>query len=982
MNIQLTSDPSGTPTGPYATVPERVEGQGIDSAARTDRHDTEDTLVRPDQLTFTVVSATNRQPLGKRFWLSGAGELQTETAVPLASGEVAVAHAASIAAFAQWLDRLEAHQAVLYGIPSTPTARVVTRECLDAIPATERQGVIARTREHLQFAQAPGCMMLDFDVSGAPERILAAVALPDQVRDLLVKAVPELASAPMVWRPSSSSYLYDSDKEVRGLRGQRVYLAVARAADIPQLGHLLYERLWLLGYGYFVVSASGQLLDRTLLDGAVWQPERLDFAAGPTCVPPLERRVPSARIWNGEAPFFDARSATGLTAEEQRQIKAKRDAERMAKRNEARARREQWTLERGKVIAARAGVSEEVAAGIAKDAAEHRVLRPDFLLVTEAGTTVAVAELLASPEKWHGQRFADPLEPDYRADRRIAWANLRPATGRPYLYSHAHGGTRYTLSDGRPTIRLVPGDLPRIVDECTDVILTEGEVYQLKDQLVRVTDQGRLAPVEPDWAVDYLQRHAEFERLQAKGWRRTDLPLNYARTILAKRGEMGLRELGAIVPGPFLRPDGSVVDQPGYDDATQVLYRPTGPSGTSVRPHVTPAMAEDVLRRLWAPFSKFPFAGDIDRGCVLALLLTAALRAGIPTSPGGLIESHEAGSGKTLCAQAIANLTGVPAVPQALSQYEEETKKSLFSAARAGVPCVLYDNVGRDRALDSASLAMVLTSGTLADRILGESTYVTLPFRSLLLFTGNNTRIVGDLNRRLLRVRITPNVENPWRRVFPFCPRARTEATWLGLRVSALELVLAALAAGPVSLEGGSGYPEWDRLVRATVCWVAKNLDIGVSFADPARSLLAGYEDDPERDRLRRLLVSWRTIFGDVPVTVREAAETTDPASLPPVTPAGPLDSREEAVRQLEEVLGEIDRQRSTHTIGIYLDQQEGRIVEGLALVKAGKQGGSNRWIVRRESDHGSAPEGSRQPAIARTAAVAERTPGTGEGGV
>src|SRR2546426_6488484 len=108
----------------------------------------------------------------------------------------------------------------------------------------------------------------------------------------------------------------------------------------------------------------------------------------------------------------------------------------------------------------------------------------------------------------------------------------------------------------------------------------------------------------------------------------------------------------------------------------------------------------------------------------LALLLTAALRVGLATAPGGLIESHEAGSGKTLCAQAIANLTGVPAVPQALSQYEEETRKSLFSAARAGVPSVLYDNVGRDRALDSASLAMVLTSGTIADRVLGESTYV------------------------------------------------------------------------------------------------------------------------------------------------------------------------------------------------------------------------------------------------------------------
>ncbi len=916
-------------------------------------------LVRLDELTFTVVTASNRQPLGKRFWLSGTSELQTETAVPLASGEVTVEHAPSLLAFGERLDRLEPHQAVLYGIPSLPTARVVTQERLDAIPATERRGVIARTREHLQFAQAPGCMMLDFDASGAPQPLLDAVASPDQTREVLVKAVPELATAPMLWRPSSSSYLYDGGKEVHGLRGQRVYIAVARAADIPYLGTLLYERLWLLGYGYFVVSASGGLLDRTLLDGAVWQPERLDFAAGPTCVPPLERRVPSARMWNGEAAFFEVRSTHGLTMEETGLIESRRKVERVAKHDEARARRDQWTLERGKAIAAKRGVPEDVATGIAREAADHRILMPDFLLVTEGGEMVTVGDLLASPDKWHGRRFGDPLEPDYRGDHRIAWTNLRPTTGRPYLYSHAHGGTRYTLSNGRPTIRLAQGDLPRIVDECTDVIVAEAEIYQLKDQLVRVTDQGRLAPVEPDWTVDYLQRHAAFERFQNDAWRRTDLPLKYARTILAKRGEIGLRELVAVIPGPFLRPDGSVVDEPGYDDATRVLYRPTGPSAPTVRRHLTPAMAKEVLQHLWAPFSKFPFVGDVDRGSVLALLLTAALRAGIGTSPGGLIESHEAGSGKTLCAQAIANLTGVPAVPQALSQHEEETRKSLFSAARAGVPSVLYDNVGRDRALDSASLAMVLTSGTIADRVLGESTYVIVPFRSLLLFTGNNTRIVGDLNRRLLRVRITPNVENPWRRVFDFCPRARTEAHWLSLRAGALELVLAALADGPPSLDSGSGYPEWDRLVRATVCWVAKSIDIGVGFADPARSLLAGYEDDPERDRLRRLLSCWSAIFGEQPVTVSQVVGTLNREVSLPTTEGNPR-LPHESIEELHNVLGEIDSRLSSHKIGIYVSQQKGRIVDGLELVNAGKQGGSSRWIVRRGGEQRSVDGGSR----------------------
>src|SRR5436309_11398286 len=197
MSMHQEGGPDGSLPVSEAPPQASVAAHGTDRASGPGDCDTEGVLVRPDQLTFTVVTAGNRQPLGKRFWLNGNGELQTETAVPLASGEVAVEHAASISAFVQRLDRLEAHQAVLYGIPSTPTSRVVTQERLDAIPATERKGVIARTREHLQFTQAPGCMMLDFDVSGAPQALLDAVASPERVRDLLVKAVPELVSAPM-----------------------------------------------------------------------------------------------------------------------------------------------------------------------------------------------------------------------------------------------------------------------------------------------------------------------------------------------------------------------------------------------------------------------------------------------------------------------------------------------------------------------------------------------------------------------------------------------------------------------------------------------------------------------------------------------------------------------------------------------------------------------------------------------------------------
>ena len=53
-------------------------------------------------------------------------------------------------------------------------------------------------------------------------------------------------------------------------------------------------------------------------------------------------------------------------------------------------------------------------------AAEQHVLSSDFVLYRPDGTSITVGEVLADPEKWHQARFADPLEPEYRDDKRIA----------------------------------------------------------------------------------------------------------------------------------------------------------------------------------------------------------------------------------------------------------------------------------------------------------------------------------------------------------------------------------------------------------------------------------------------------------------------------------------------------------------------------------------------------------------------------------
>src|SRR5205823_7613293 len=86
-------------------------------------------LVRPDQLAFTIVTASHGRPLAKRFWLDKTtGELKTKTVVALTRGTARVEYAPSLLEFADRLDDLTTSQAVLYGVPPYPKAVVVTQD--------------------------------------------------------------------------------------------------------------------------------------------------------------------------------------------------------------------------------------------------------------------------------------------------------------------------------------------------------------------------------------------------------------------------------------------------------------------------------------------------------------------------------------------------------------------------------------------------------------------------------------------------------------------------------------------------------------------------------------------------------------------------------------------------------------------------------------------------------------------------------------
>lgn len=122
---------------------------------------------------------------------------------------------------------------------------------------------------------------------------------------------------------------------------------------------------------------------------------------------------------------------------------------------------------------------------------------------------------------WHQARFADPLEPDYRDDKRVAYANLEPKLGDdPYIWSHAHGGQRYRLVRESADLTIATGERPRVLDGSLAVIRERGELFERGGQMVRVAG-GSIRVVDDHWLSDYLGRHIRFFCHYGEWWDET-----------------------------------------------------------------------------------------------------------------------------------------------------------------------------------------------------------------------------------------------------------------------------------------------------------------------------------------------------------------------------------------------------------------------------------------------------------------------------
>jgi hypothetical protein len=231
--------------------------------------------------------------------------------------------------------------------------------------------------------------------------------------------------------------------------------------------------------------------------------------------------------------------------------------------------------------------------------------------------------------------------------------------------------------------------------------------------------------------------------------------------VLAARYWPSVRPLYGIVGAPVLRPDGSLLQRAGYDDATGLYLAPK-----VAVPHVPDKPSPDEVAEARSFITdklllNFPFVSPADKANHIGLLVASILRPYLQTlTPYGLISATTQSSGKTLLAEIIGHTFGYKTLIWRRGD-DAEVQKAITAALREPAAVLLWDNLPEGSVVDSAVLAALITMPTWSDRLLGTSSNFEAPNNRLWLATGNNIRLGGDMATRTVLIRLDPNDPHP-----------------------------------------------------------------------------------------------------------------------------------------------------------------------------------------------------------------------------
>jgi putative DNA primase/helicase len=602
------------------------------------------------------------------------------------------------------------------------------------------------------------------------------------------------------------------------------------------------------------------------------------------------------------------------------------------------------------------------------------------LEATAAGVSIADPSGVATCDGWDA---ADAVDEGWDAERTAAWlrsalrttAECRTATSndRAVIPAISHGdagklGASWQTHIGAPgyttelkspfPIRLEGGRLPEIATAGEEAIMAAGmAVFRRWKDLVRPvveevdaahgrrTNVARLVPLDIPYLRDLLGKAAEWERFdqRRKEWVKANVPKEVPQTILCRFGDWTFRQVEGVLTTPTLRPDGSLLATPGYDDQTRLLLV-APPIMPPVSDAPTQADAADALALLDGVLEEFSFVDDASRSVALSALITPVVRGAFSVAPMHTTSAPVPGSGKSFLFDVAAAIAlGQPCPVLAAGRSEEETEKRLGAALLTGQPLISIDNVNGE--LGGDALCQIVERPIVEIRVLGKSELARIETRGTTLFaTGNNLVLVGDLTRRALLARLDPQLERPEMREFRRNPVADILADRGKYIAAALTVVLGYRAAGsPSPAPRLASFEGWSDTVRSALIWLGRR--------DPVLTMERARDEDPRLMALSDMLSAWKEALQTGQGTRRTAAEI-----LQLVEERHPTHSSIEPEWRYPDLRAAVFNVASSRghlearTLGRWLTRHRGRIVRGCSFAGVSdKHGHGSQWWIEKQ---------------------------------
>ena len=804
---------------------------------------------------FTILTSQYPKVLSKEIRLDNTGSMIKIPSANLCTGTATVKSVTSIFEFADIISKLNSNQALTYGVPTNgiTDAKIVTKNEFDK--GSNEPNLITRSKQHFEWPVSAGIMMFDYDPDDeALEK--------DVVLKLLYTVCPQIKKVDHIWWISSSSNIVNekTGKHLSAVTGQRIYLMVKDASDIPRAAKLIEERLWLAGFGSIKVSASGSILERVPFDMCVYQPSRMDFAAGASCIPPLIQDRGKPLVMKGSESCLDTKLyLVDLNSSEIQKLNEMKLGKRAVAEPIVLEHRSQYAQDMIKKLKVnnKSIQNEEYTEEIIETLNTGELL-PYWIIHLWNGQEMierTVQDILSDKTLYHGLLCLDPIEPDY--DNRRLVGKLFLKQDQPCLFSFARGQKTYRLLEYIHSIK-IEGNIHNAVNDTLQILKSRKDVFSFGGVLVTPID-GSLIYLDQPHMKHLLSGFIHYYSLR-KPCNPTNELIDGVSSIGASKN---INPITGFVDHPVVDRRLRLLLEPGYNRQMKLLAE-FDSNDFAISDHKL--SEQEVMfhfNRLYAPFSAFELAENDDKTVIVAAIFSAVLRQVLPTCPAFGIDAPMQGTGKTMLAETIAIIgTGksASAIAPGRRDNDEEFRKRLMSLFLKGEKVCNFDNIVEP--FDSPSFAAALTTEYYEDRILGKSKTVKTMNKTLFLLTGNNMQFVGDMNRRVIKARLISNSNNLMQRQFDFDPRELALETRYEIISSVMTLINHWKHCGkPLNSGRMTSFNDWDSLVRQPLAFIGQQHP-KTGLVDILNVTIRQQQENSDNDALLALLKSLSHHFG------------------------------------------------------------------------------------------------------------------------